>query len=189
MKIPIEISIRHVHLSQADLERLFGKKYQLKVLHKISQPNQFAAKEEVKLVNGKNKLKARIIGPVRKQTQIEIAITDAYRLKMKKIPPINLSGNLKNTPQLTIKGPRGTVKGSVIIEQRHLHLSEVEVKKLKLKNNQIIKIKTKGKRAVTFDNIIVRAGKEHKFAFQIDTDEGNAAGLDGRKKNFGILIR
>ena len=132
-KIPIEVSARHVHLSQKDLEKLFGKQHKLKVLHPISQPGQFAAKEEVELINGKDKLNARIIGPCRERNQVEISITSAYKLKMRKIPPIRISGDLGNVSHITVKGPKGKIKANVIIAQRHLHLSEEEAKKLKLK--------------------------------------------------------
>ncbi len=187
MKIPIEISARHVHLSKKDLKKIFGKDYKLKSLKKISQPGQFAAKEKVKLINKKNKLDARIIGPIRKKSQCEISITDAYKLKIKKIPPIRISGNLKGAPKITIKGPKGKTKIPVIIAKRHLHLTKEQAKKLKLKNKQKISIKTKGKRSIMFNEVIVRAGDENYLAFQIDTDEGNAAGI--KDKTFGEIVK
>ena len=188
-KIPIEISARHVHLSQRDLERLFGKGYNLKVLYPISQPGQFAAKEEVELINGPEKLKARILGPVRKNTQIEVSITDSFRLKFNSTPKIKLSGNLNDSGFIVLEGPKGKVKtNGVIIAKRHLHLSESEAKKLNLKDGQNVKIKIMGERGLIFDNVIVRAGEGNKFAFQIDTDEGNAAGISNKTKTYGELI-
>ncbi|MEK6875575.1 MAG: phosphate propanoyltransferase [Nanoarchaeota archaeon] len=187
MKIPIEISARHVHLSKRHLEILFGKNYKLKPIKIISQPGQFAANEEVELINKNKKLKARVIGPVRNKTQIEISITDSYYLKLKKTPPINLSGGLKNSEGIIIKGSKEKIKTTgLIIAERHLHLSEQEAKKLNLKNNQKVKIRVKGKRGLIFENVIIRAGKRHKLAFQIDTDEANAAGIN--KKSYGELI-
>jgi len=188
-KIPIEVSARHVHLRQKDLEKLFGKGYKLKILHPISQPGQFAAKEEVEIVNGNEKLKARIVGPCRKQSQIEISITDAHKLKMKKIPSIRVSGDLGNTSKIEIRGPKGKIKANIIIAQRHFHASEKEAKKFRVKNNQIVKIKIAGKRALIFENVIVRAGKEHSLAFQIDTDEANAAGISEKTKTYGEIIK
>jgi propanediol utilization protein len=187
MKIPIEISARHVHLSEKDFEKLFGKTHKLKTLKKISQPKQFSAKQEVELINGKNKLKARIIGPTRKKSQCEISMTDAYNLKMKKIPPIRISGDLLNAPKITIQGKKGKIKIPVIIAKRHLHLTKEQAKKLKLKNKQKISIKVKGKRSLIFNEVIVRSGEGNYLAFQIDTDEGNAAGIKG--KSFGEIAK
>ena len=186
-KIPIEVSARHIHISQKDLEKLFGKNHKLKILHKISQPGQFAAQEEVEIINEEEKLKARIVGPCRKQTQAEISITDAHKLKLKKIPKIEVSGDLNNATSIIIKGPKARTKAKVIIPERHLHASEKQAKKLKIKDQQRIKIKIAGKRALIFENVIVRAGKEHSLAFQIDTDEANAAGI--KSKGFGELIK
>ncbi len=187
MKIPVEISARHVHLSEKDLKKLFGKGPKLKPLKKISQPEQFAAKQEVEIINQNKKLKARIIGPVRKKSQCEISMTDAYNLKMKKIPPTRISGNLTGTPKITIKGPKGKTKIPIIIAKRHLHLTKEQAKKLKLKNKQKISIKTKGERSLIFNEVIVRAGEGNYLAFQIDTDEGNAAGIKG--KSFGEIVK
>ncbi len=187
MKIPIEISARHVHLSEKDFEKLFGKETKLESLHSVSQPGQFAAIKEVELVNNNNKLKARIIGPLRKESQIEISLTDAYRLKMKQLPPLRISGDLGKAPSLIIEGPEGNVNAKVIIAKRHLHLSEKQAKKLRLKNGQNVKIKVLGERGLIFENITVRAGDGNEMAFQIDTDEGNAAGIMG--KSFGEIIR
>ena len=186
MRIPIEVSARHVHLSKKDLEKLFGKNYKLKVLKKLSQPGQFASKETVTLINQNNKIEnVRILGPTRKNSQVEISITDAIKLKIK--PVIKLSGNLFNTPKISVKTKKGTVKINAIVAKRHLHISEIQAKKLKLKNHQEIKIKTKGKRELIFEKIIVRVDKNFDLAFQIDTDEANAAGI--YKKCFGKIVK
>jgi len=185
MKIPIEISARHVHVSQKDLEKLFGKGYKLHFLKKLSQTDDFSSKEEVELINKKNKMKVRVLGPCRKYTQAEVSITDSYLLKIK-TPPIKISGELDNAPVIKIKGPKGTVKGKIIIAQRHLHVSEKQAKKLKLRNNQKIKVETSGKRAVIFENVAVRIKDDFKLALHLDTDEGNAAGITG--KSSGKII-
>lgn len=187
MKIPIEISARHIHLSQKDLEKLFGKNYELKVFHKISQPGQFAAKEEVELINGKNKLKARILGPVRKNSQAEISITDSIRLKLKQTPKLRKSGEISKVSKIKVEGPKRSTTIPIIIAQRHLHASEKEAKKLKIENKQKIKISVEGKRAIIFKNVIARVGNKHKLSFQLDTDEGNAAGIN--KKSYGKIIK
>ena len=190
-KIPIEISARHIHLSRKDLEKLYGKDYKLKPVHFLSQKGEFASEEVVELINerSKEKLNARILGPVRNESQAEISITDAYNLKLKQMPSLRVSGDLNGTSSIIIKGPKGKIKAKVIIAERHLHCNEEEAKRLGLKNNQIVKIKIIGKRGLIFDNVIVRIGKNYKLALHLDTDEGNAAGILNLKKNYGELIK
>ena len=176
IKIPVEVSARHCHLSRKDLAKLFGKGYKLKVLKIISQPGQFAAKEEIKIQGPKGEFKVRIVGPVRKETQIELAATDCYKLGLK--PVLRVSGNIKGTPGAILIGPKGNIKirQGVIVAQRHLHLSPYEAKSLKLKSGKLVSVKIKGPRGLIFDNVIVRSGAGHKKSFQLDTDEGNACG-------------
>lgn len=187
MKIPIEISARHIHLSQKDLEILFGKNYELKILHKISQPGQFAAQETLTLINGDNKIEdIRIVAPVREHSYAEISLTDARKLKISS--QIRVSGDLNNTPNLIVKNSKinKSIKIPVITSKRHLHVSEEQARKLGVKNKQIISIKVDGERGLIFDNIIVRAGDKHWLSFQVDTDEANAAGISG--KMFGEIV-
>lgn len=187
MEIPIEVSARHIHLSQKDLEALFGKNYKLKVLHKISEPNQFAAKETLTLIHRNNKIgNVRIIGPARKSSQAEISMTDAHKLAIE--VPIRVSGDIKNCPKIIARNNKNnkSIKILVIIAKRHLHLSEQQAKELNLKNHQVVSIKVSGKRGLIFDNVVVRAGNKHWLSFQLDTDEANAAGIKG--KCFGELI-
>ncbi|MFA5188717.1 MAG: phosphate propanoyltransferase [Patescibacteria group bacterium] len=175
-KLPVEVSARHCHLSQKDLAKLFGNGYKLKVLKIISQPGQFAAKEEIKVQGLKGELKVRIVGPMRAETQIELAATDCYKLGIK--PVLRVSGNIKNTPGAILIGPKGKIKinKGVIVAQRHLHLSPAEAKQLKLKNGNLTSVKIAGSRGLIFNNVIVRSGLSHKKSFQVDTDEGNACG-------------
>ena len=187
-KIPIEVSARHVHLSEKDMEKLFGKK-EFKFSKKLSQPGQFVTNKKVDLV--KNGIKLRdvdVLGPCRKQTQIEISKTESFYLGLK--PPIRLSGNLKNTPGIELrnksKNKKIKLKKGVIIAKRHLHISEKKAKKLNLKNNQEIKISVKGKSGLIFENVIARVSNNYKLAMHIDTDESNAAGIS--KKAFGKLV-
>ena len=187
-KIPIEISARHVHLSQKHLEKLFGKGHKLVPERKLSQPGQFAAKETVVIQKGKNKIsKIRLIGPVRAKTQIELSLTDAFELGIK--IPIRLSGNLKNSPSATLIGPRGRVnlKDGLICASRHLHLQPDLVKIMKLKTGDKISVKVEGERSIIFNNVAVRSGEGHKLGMHIDTDEGNAAGII--KRGQGKIIK
>ena len=186
-KIPLEISARHVHLSKEDFEKLFGKNGQLNILKKLSQPGEFASDKIIAIINEDRRIeKVRILGPFRKNSQAEISITDAYSLKLNPLPKIKVSGDLADTTNILIKGPKSSVKIPCIIAQRHIHCSEQEAKKLKLKNNQIVSVKSNGIREITFNNIIVRTGN-YKLALHLDTDEGNAAGIIG--KTFGEIVK
>ena len=183
--VPVEISARHIHLTQKHFQKLFGKKDPTP-LRKLSQ-SQFAAKETVDLVFKDRVIKnVRIVYPFRKKTQVELSLTDAIHLKIK--PVFRLSGDLKNTPGIKIVGPKGEInlKEGVIIPLRHLHVSPEEAKKLNLKNKEKVKIRILGKRALIFENVIVRVKKGFNLALHLDTDEGNAAGIP--KKGKGILI-
>ena len=186
-KIPIEVSARHIHLSQKDLEALFGKGYKLKKLKQLSQPNDFAARETLDIQAGPKKIKnIRIVGPTRKETQVELSMTDAIFLGI--TPPIKKSGDLKGTPGITLIGPRRRIKikKGIIVPWRHIHCSLEEAKKIGLKDGMMVSVSVKGKRSLTFHNVRVRVDKNYRFCMHIDTDEGNAAGIT--KKGIGIVI-
>jgi len=186
-KVPIEISARHIHLCQKDLETLFGRGYQLKKIRKLSQADDFAARETLDIKIGSKIIKRlRIVGPVRKETQIELSMTDAVGLGIKL--PLRLSGNIKGTPGATLTGPKKKlkIKKGVIIAKRHLHCSPQQAKRLKLRNEMSVSVKVNGKRALTFHNVKVRVGEDYKLAVHLDTDEGNAAGII--KKGEGEII-
>lgn len=187
VKVPVEISARHIHLSKADFEKLFGKNKKLEPIKKLSQPGEFASKNKVEIINGKEKLNARILGPLRENSQAEISLTDAYILKLNPLPKVRLSGDTHGTINVNVKGHKAQIKIPAIIAQRHLHCSEEEAKKLKLKNHQIISVKIPGQRKTTFHNILVRISKKYKLAFHIDTDEANAVGIS--EKTFGEIIK
>ena len=183
----VEVSARHCHLTEQHIAKLFGKGYKLKILKMVSQPGQWASKEEIKIKGPKGELKLRIVGPARSKTQVELSVTECYRLGIK--PVLRVSCDIKGTPGAVLIGPKGKIKinSGVIVAQRHVHLSPSEVKALKLRKGQIVKIKVSGKRALVFEKVIVRTGQGHKKSFQIDTDEGNACGwLPGMK---GELIK
>lgn len=187
VKIPIEISARHIHLSQDDLDVLFGKGYVLTKKRDLSQPGEFAAQETV-IARFKDKefSQVRVISPVRKQTQLEISTTDAYNLGIPAV--VRLSGDLKGTPGVLIIGPEGKIelKEGVIIAQRHIHISPIDALKSGINGKDVISIKVEGVRMTTFHNIKVRKGDNFKLFAHLDTDEGNAAGIIG--KTSGELI-
>lgn len=175
-KIRVEVSVRHCHLCQKDIEKLFGKGYKLNNIKKISQPKQFAAKETVIIKTKTGELEeVRVVGPARKRTQAEIAVTDAINLNLK--PPIRLSGKTKNSASAILIGPKGQIKlrHGIIIMQRHIHCNPKEAQKLGLKNNQTVSAKISGKRGVIYNNIVVRVDKKFKLSLHLDTDEANAS--------------
>ncbi len=177
-KIPVGLSNRHLHLTTKDLEILFGKGAKLTKLRDLSQPGQFAANETVTLVGPKGRMdKVRILGPVRKETQVEVSRTDSYILGIK--PPVRISGDIKGSGGIKIIGHKGEIdlREGVIIAQRHIHMSPDEARGFGVKDGDIVKVKVAGERALIFDNIIIRSGPTHKLDFHIDIDEANAAGL------------
>lgn len=187
IKIPIEISARHIHLCQKDLEKLFGKRYRLKKLRDLFQPGDFAAEEilEIKTGSGKS-LNLRVVGPIRDQTQVELAKTDAILLGMN--PPIRDSGDLEGTPGAALIGPKGRIKlrCGVINVWRHIHCNFEEAKKLDLKDKMLVSVKVNGLGSITFHNVRVRVEKESRLCLHLDTDEGNAANII--KKGEGMII-
>ena len=187
MKIPIEVSARHIHLCRKDLEKLFGRGYQLKKLRELTQPGQFAAKETVTLKKGRREIKnVRVVGPLRTKTQVELCLTDAIFLNIE--APLRKSGNLKGTPGISILGPKGDLKlkEGVICPWRHIHLSKKEAGKLNLREGDLVQVRVKGKRGVVFDKVIIRVASDFKISLHLDTDEGNACGII--KKGQGELI-
>lgn len=186
--IIIETSARHVHISKADFEAIFGKGAELTMLHQLSQPHSYAANEVTTLKTIKDELKnVRILGPIKERTQVEISKTDAYYLGIHAL--VRESGDLDGTPGLTIAGPKGEVKirSGVILAHRHIHASPADAKKYKVKHGQLVSVKFKGGRGVKFYNILVRVDKEFSWRMQIDTDEANAAGID-EEHNVGEVI-
>lgn len=187
LKIPIEISARHIHISKNDLEFLFGSGFNLTKEKNLSQEGEFVSKEEVNLVKGDRRIEnVKILGPLREKTQVEISKTDAYFFRME--VPLRISGNLENSAGIILEGPKGKMelKEGVIIAKRHLHCNLKEAEELKIKNGDLISVETKGERSLIFNNVVVRVQKNASLALHIDTDEGNAAGIEG--KGFGKLI-
>lgn len=179
MKVPIAISARHIHLCQKDLEILFGPSYQLTNIKDLKQKGEFASKETVSLKGPKVQLdEVRIVGPIRKQTQVEVTKTDARRLGI--VAPVRISGQLENSADILVIGLKGQVelKQRVIIPQRHIHLSQKEAEERGLKHNQIVSVKVEGERSLTFHQVIIRIADHYQWEMHIDTDEANAAGID-----------
>ena len=180
MKKPLTVGIsaRHVHVTQQDLETLFGPGAQLTVFKNLSQPGQFASNEKVTLAGKKGKFEnVRILGPVRKQTQVEISKTDSFALGIE--APVLQSGTLAEAAPITIIGPAGSIElgHAVIIAARHIHMSPEDAEAYGVRDGQIVKVRTSGPRALVFENVLVRVHPEFALDLHIDTDEANAAGV------------
>ena len=174
--ITIGISNRHLHLSQADLETLFGVGHQLTVMKDLSQPGQYAAEETVTLIGPKGTIeKVRVLGPVRSKTQIEVALTDAYKLGIK--PPVRESGDLAASSSISILGLLGCIdlQDGAILAWRHIHMHTSDAAVYGLKDKEMVKVRIGGDRGIVFENVVVRVRDDFALEMHIDTDEANAA--------------
>jgi len=179
MKIKIEVSARHIHLSQEHLDQLFGKDYKLTKKQGLSQEGEFACEETLKVVGPKLEIDhVRIIGPVRPRTQIEVSKTDGFMLG--NIPPLRISGDVVGSAPVKLVGPKGFVDllEGMIIAMRHIHISEEQAEGLKLKDGQRVSISCFGDRGLLFNSVVVRVNPKFDFYLQLDTDEANAAGVE-----------
>jgi acetate kinase len=174
------ISVRHVHLTQETIERLFGPGYLLNVRSPLSQPGQYAAEETVALVGPRGRLAhVRIVGPPRSEDQVELSRTDEIELGID--APLRESGDLANTPGIVIEGPAGsvTLQHGVICPLRHIHISPVDADVLGLKNHDKVSVVVAaGDRRLIFSDIVVRVTPGFRLELHLDSDEGNATGLD-----------
>lgn len=187
-KIPVAASSRHIHISRGDLEKLFGRGYCLKPFKMLSQPQQYAAEEKVTVKGPKGTISnVRILGPERKETQLEISMTDAFTLGVN--PPVRDSGNLEGSPGITLQGPAGeiTISQGVILSLRHVHMTTEDAKLFGLKDKDQVGVRILGTRGLTFDNVLVRVSDKYFLEMHIDTDEANAAGLGGNAS--GMIIK
>ncbi len=176
--IPAASSARHMHISAKDLEKLFGSGYRLTQYKELTQPGQFACNEKVTVKGPKGEIKnVRILGPEREQTQVEISVTDSYKLGINQ--EVRMSGEIKGTQGALIIGPAGQIELSegVMISARHVHINEEQAALYNLKNGDIISLKKSGIRETIFGNVVVRCGNSHSLELHIDTDEANAAML------------
>lgn len=179
-EVLVEISARHVHVSEKDLEILFGKGYKLTPKKELSQPGQFACEEKVTVVGAKSQLKASILGPVRPDTQVELSLTDARAIGV--TAPIRESGDIKGTGSCKLIGPAGEIEitEGVIAAKRHIHMTPEDAEKYGIVDKQIVSVKipTEG-RALVFGDVVARVSPSYKLAMHIDTDEANAACVPG----------
>ncbi|ABR36157.1 MULTISPECIES: phosphate propanoyltransferase [Clostridium] len=187
-KIPIGVSNRHVHLSQKDLDILYGLGYSLTKKIDLKQPGQFAANETVTIRGPKGEFEnVRILGPIRSESQVEVSMTDSFRLGVK--PPIKESGQLENTPGLEIIGPKGSVKipNGTIIALRHIHMTPEYAEKMGVKDKEIVEVETMGERHGILGNVLIRVSDKSSLEMHVDVDEANACAL--KNDDFVILHR
>ena len=178
--IPIGISNRHIHLSKADLETLFGAGYELTPLKELSQPGQYACKEILTLVGPSMRAieGVRVLGPLRKTSQVEISMTDSYTLKVK--PPVRESGKTDGSAPITIIGPKGvvTLKEGCIIANRHIHMSPSDAASFGVKDGDYIDIDAfSGTRKTRWFDVQIRVNENFRLEMHVDTDDANAAGI------------
>jgi len=183
-EVPVGVSNRHIHLSSADVETLFGAGYQLTPMKDLSQPGQFACKETLTIVGPSLRPieNVRVLGPVRKASQVEISRTDSFTLKVK--PPVRESGDIAGSSPITIIGPKGvvTLKEGCIIANRHIHMSTDEGAAFGLSDGQYVNVEVSGARRTRFYDVQVRVHKDFRLEMHIDTDDANAAGVGNGAK-------
>ena len=177
MKLPIALSNRHVHLSQADIEALFGAGHELTHFKPLSQPGQYACEEKVTVVGPKGQQTMRVLGPVRPESQVEVSLADARGLGLS--VPVRQSGDIDGTPAFKLVGPNGEVEceKGIIVAARHIHMSLEDAEKFGVKDKDVVSVKTEGLRGLTFHNVLVRANANFALEMHVDIEEGNAAGV------------
>ncbi len=176
--IPIEVSAHHVHLIQEHVETLFGAGHQLTPESELSQPGQFACREQVSLAGPKGRIeRVRVLGPCRSATQVEIAMTEQYKLGIH--APIRESGDVKDTPGVVLEGPAGKVdlKEGVICALRHIHMTPEDALHYGVKDKSTVRVRVAGDRELIFGDVLVRVSPNYQLAMHIDTDEANAANI------------
>ena len=180
LAIPVGVSNRHCHLTEAHFKILFGAAASPKKVKDIKQPGFYAAEELIDIQGPKGVLKKiRLVAPYRANTQIEIAVTDAYTIGL--TPPVRESGDVKGSAGATLIGPAGKVeiKEGVIIAQRHLHFSPSEAKAAGMVNGEVVRVRcgTGAGRSTIYEDVVVRVSDKYSLEFHVDTDEANAAGI------------
>ncbi|MGL4568910.1 MAG: phosphate propanoyltransferase [Fusobacteriaceae bacterium] len=186
--VPVEASGRHIHLGHEDAEKLFGEGYQFNILKELSQPGQFAYKERVRLIGPKGVIEGAIIlGPCRKNTQVELSVTDCRILGIK--PILRDSGDISGTPGLIITNGDNLIqlKEGIIVAKKHLHMTSQDGEKFGIRDKELVDIKVIGERPLIFQNVLVRINDSFKLSMHIDHDEANACMLNSGSK--GIIIK
>lgn len=178
LDFPVEVSAKHVHLTEEAVERLFGKGAKLTPKRPLSQPGQFLSEERVTLVTPKGTIEnVAVLGPARKAVQVELSVTDCRALGID--APLRMSGDLRDAGDVCIVGAKGMMeaRGSVIVAQAHVHLTPPDAAKIGVSDGQRVSVTLRGARAVTLENVICRVSEQAGLAMHIDFDEANACML------------
>lgn len=188
-KIPIETSARHIHLSEVDYKILFGENANINFLQELSQPGQYVTDARVTVKGPKSSFeRVAVLGPFRKQTQVEIAVTDARKLGIPSC--IRQSGDIEGTPGCTLIGPAGELelKKGVIVAKRHIHMTPVDAIRMHVHDNDNVFVIVKSfERALIYANVVVRVDPGFRLAMHIDTDEANAFANDESPE--GVILK
>ncbi len=189
-KVLIETSARHIHVSKSDLEALFGEGHELTKIKDLSQPGQFACDEKLVIVGPKGELGARILGPVRPATQVELSLTDARSIGLS--APIRESGDIAGTVGCKLVNPKNgnsvEIGEGVIAAKRHIHFTPADAEEFGVSDKEIVSVKvdTNG-RSIVFGDVVVRVSDKFAAAMHIDTDEANASCAFGEV--YGEIVR
>ncbi len=185
--IPVGISNRHIHLTREHLDVLFGTGYELTKLKDLSQPGQYACKETLTIVGPSLRPieNVRVLGPLRRQSQVEISKTDSYVLKVK--PPVRESGKLDGSAPVTIIGPKGvvTLSEGCIIANRHIHMHTTDGVRFGVKDGDYVTVQADGARRTRWYDVQVRVHEQFALEMHVDTDDANAAGI---QNGFAVRI-
>lgn len=184
--VPIGVSNRHVHVSEADFKVLFGEGSTLHVKSMLKQPGQFAAEEVVTIRGPKGEFSnVRVLGPFRAHSQVEISLTDSFRLGVKGC--VKESGKLEDTPGLILVGPCGRVElaQGTIVALRHIHMHTSDAKRMGVKDGDLVDVQIYGPRKTRLSNVLVRVNEAYLLEMHLDTDEANAAGI--RNQDIAIV--
>ena len=183
-EIPVGVSNRHIHLTEAHVEALFGKGYKLTPIKELSQPGQYACKETLTIVGPSMRPieNVRVLGPTRPKSQVEISMTDSYVLKVK--PPVRESGKLEGSSPIRIIGPKGVVElnEGCIIANRHIHMSPTEAEGFGVKDYDFVTVDVDGTRPARWFGVQVRVHKDFRLEMHVDTDDANATGIGNGAK-------
>ena len=189
IKIPIETSARHIHISKEDFETLYGKDAQLHYIKELSQPGQYLCRERLNVIGPRGTFEnMAILGPFRKETQIELSLTDTRKLGIPGI--IRQSGDIEGTPGCILRGPEGELEISrgVIVAKRHIHMTPDNALTLNVRDNDEVFVLTKSYgRALIYADVVVRVSWDYRLAMHVDTDEANA--FSSGAEPYGVIIR
>ena len=189
IKIPIETSARHLHISREDFETLFGKGKELTYIKELSQPGQYLCSERVTVAGPKGEFEnMALLGPFRKETQVELSLTDTRKLGLPGV--IRQSGDIEGTPGCILRGPCGELEISrgVIVAKRHIHMTPDEAYMLRVRDNDEVFVLTKSYgRALIYADVVVRVHRNFRLSMHVDTDEANAFSSDAEP--YGVIVR